>query len=336
MFKNKKFIIYIAISVFLIFSIVFILKMNTEFTDNAYLKSNIIIIKPNVDGYITEILVDDNQFVKAGQAIAKIDDLEYKFKLNLAQANVDAAIANINGLKEKVKIQNFEINNSNFQKDSAKVSLDVADKELKRAGILIKDGVISQQEVDRKIELQNNLSNKYASASANSLASLLKQEVIILELAQAEALLKMHEANLELALINLDNTVIKAAMDGIVSSRSLQIGQLASPRLALGYIVQEDVWVIANFKETKIGRMKSGQEVVVEVDSIPGVKFKAKIDSLSPATGSEFSILPSENATGNFTKIVQRVPVKIIFDNNQDLSLLRAGLSCEVKVHLSD
>ena len=135
-------------------------------------------------------------------------------------------------------------------------------------------------------------------------------------------------------MIDLANTEIKAATDGKVSKKSLQVGQLASPNMALGYLVQSNIWVIANFKEVQTGEMKINQTAFVTIDSFPNKKFKARINSLSPATGAEFSILPPENATGNFTKIVQRVPVKIVFEDDQDLSLLKPGLSCEVKVNL--
>ena len=151
---------------------------------------------------------------------------------------------------------------------------------------------------------------------------------------EAEALVKASEAVLELAKIDLDNTNIIAATDGTISQRSLQIGQLVAPNVALAYLVQNDIWVWANFKEVQIAKMAINQKAYVNIDGLDGKKFKARVNSLSPATGSEFSILPPENATGNFTKIVQRLPVKITFDKGQDLSRLKSGFSCEVRVDL--
>ena len=317
--KSKQAIASI-IAFLVVIALIFLLKGDSEFTDNAYLKADIVIIRPKVSGYITEISVADNQLVKTGQIIAKIDDRDYKLK-------VDAATAKVNSLLQKLDVQELEITNAELKQNSAKVSFEVADSDFKRAIILVKDKAISQQDFDKKRDLQNSLKNEYASADSNYKSALLKKEINLSELNESRA-------NLELAKIDLENTVIKAAVDGTVSRRSLQVGQLASPAVALAYLVSNNTWVLANFKETQIGKMKPGQEAIVTVDSFKKQKFKARIDSLSPATGAEFSILPPENATGNFTKIVQRVPVKIIFDSSQDLSLLKSGLSCEVKVEL--
>ncbi len=332
--NNKNIIISGGIILIIILGIIFLFKKDKVFTDNAYLKANITIIRPKVTGYITDILVSDNQAIKQGQIIAKIDDRDYKLKVMLEEAKVDATRAKINTITQQLNIKDLEISKASLKKDSARVSFEVADNDLKRAKALIKDKAISQQDLEKKRDLQNSLRNEYGSADSNYKSAFLDKEITLSELNEANALLKNAQASLELAKLDLENTTIKASENGVVSRRSLQIGQLASPQLALAYLVQGDVWVLANFKETQIGKMKTGQHAEVSVDSISGIKFKAKVDSLSPATGSEFSILPPENATGNFTKIVQRVPVKIIFDDNQDLSLLKSGLSCEVKVEL--
>lgn len=316
--------------------IVYFVKEGVIFTDDAYLKSDITVIKPKVSGYLTEILVNDHQRVNRGQVLAKIDDRDYKLKVDLAQANVDAALASIASLNEKIKIQEIEVKNSNLKQNSAKISLGVASKELKRAEFLIKDRSVSQQDVDKKRELENNLKNEYSASVENTYASELRLQVIQIELNQAKALLQMHKANYELAKLDLEHASIKAPANGIISRKSLQMGQYVNSNIALGFLVQDGIWVLANYKETQINQMKIGQRVKIEVDSVSGVTFKGKVDSFSPATGSEFSILPPENATGNFTKIVQRVPVKIVFDDNQDLSPLKSGLSCEVKVYISE
>lgn len=331
--KNKNVYIPIILVFCLVLFVVYLLNRNTEFTDNAYLKSDIIIIKPKITGYIKEVLVKDNQEVKTGDIIAKIDNNDYKAKLKLAEAVLNGAIAKVEALKTKVKIQEIEMSNAILKENSSSNSLDLANKELKRAEFLIKDKTISQADVDKKREVQKNLNNEYIAAKANAVVSTSQRDVINLELKQAEAELEKDRASFELAQIDLEHTIIKAPVDGIINVRSLQVGQLATPNLALSYLVKNDVWVLANFKETQITKMKMGQEVIVKIDSFKQVKFKAKVSSLSPATGSEFSILPPENATGNFTKIVQRVPVKIVFEPNQDLSNLKSGLSCEVKVY---
>lgn len=330
---NIKNLIIISLTLILLVLIIFLVfRKDTAFTDNAYLKSDIVIIKPKVSGYIAEVYVNDNQAVKTNQIIAKIDDKDYKLQVMLNEAKIKAASAKLDNITQTLKIKELEINKASLKQNSAKVSFEVADNELKRAESLIKNKSISQQTLENKRKLQNILKNEYSAAEFNYKEASLNRDIIMSKLDEAKALLNDAKINLESALLNLEFTNIKATSNGIISRRSLQIGQLASPQTALAYLVQDNIWVQANFKETKIGKMKPGQTSIVTVDSLKGVKFKAKVDSLSPATGGEFSILPPENATGNFTKIVQRVPVKIIFDPNQDLSQLKSGLSCEVKV----
>lgn len=328
----KKLIIGSIITFIAILTIFLFLRKDTVSTDNAYLKSDIIIIRPKVTGYIAEVLVDDNESVQSGQIIAKIDDRDYKLKVLLEEAKVEAAATKVENITQTLIIKDLEINKAGLEQNSAKVSFEVADNDLKRAKSLIGSKSISQQSLEKKRDLQNSLKNDYSAADFNYKAAILDKDITLSKLNEAEALLSKAKVNLELAKLDLSYTAIKAPTSGTISRRSLQIGQLASPQTALAYLVQNNTWVEANFKETKIGKMKPGQKVIVRVDSFSGINFKAKVSGLSPATGSEFSILPSENATGNFTKIVQRIPVKIIFDPNQDLSLLKSGLSCEVKV----
>ena len=333
--KRNRLIATGVIALVIITILILLLQGKSEFTDNAYLKADIVVIRPKVTGYITKVLVTDNQVVKAGQVIAQIDDRDYKLKFIQAQENVNIARSKINALVHQIHIRNYEANNNSFSKDAARASLERATKDLNRAKSLIKDQAISQTILDKNKELQNNSENAYATARSNLESSKHKQEIAILERDEAKALLKTYEANFELAKIDLENTKIIAATDGRISQRALQVGQLVSPNMALAYLVQKNIWVLANFKEVQIGKMHINQSAIITIDSFPSKKFKARVHSLSPATGAEFSILPPENATGNFTKIVQRVPVKIVFDNDQDVSLLKPGLSCEVKVNLN-
>ena len=329
--KKKQAAIGLSLTLMLLF-IFLLLKTKTEFTDNAYLKADIVVIRPKVSGYIVKAISNDNQFLKAGQLIAKIDDRDYILKVNKAKANVKSARSNLDSLKHKVTIQSNEVKNSFANKNIAKASLDRANKDFKRAKELIKDQAISQSILDQIKESQINADNAYMIAVSNFESSKHQQEMAVLEMDSAQSSLKAYESELDLAKMDLENTEIKAATDGRVSKKNIQVGQLVSPNMALGYLVQNNIWIIANFKEVQIGEMQINQPAIVTIDSFPGKKFKAKVNSLSPATGAEFSILPPENATGNFTKIVQRVPVKIAFDEEQDLSLLKPGLSCEVKV----
>ncbi len=331
--RRNRMIAAAAASVIFFILLMLIFSGKSEFTDNAYLKSDIVVIRPKVSGHIVKSIANDNQFLKAGQLIAKIDDKDYKLKVIQAEENVNIAKAKLESITHQIQIINYEAQNSSFNKDAAKASFERAIKDFSRAKELIKDQAISQAIFDKIKEAYNNAANHYASANSNFEASNHKQQIILLERDQALAAFNSSKAQLELAKIDLENTEIKAATDGRVSKKSLQIGQLVSPNMALAYLVQNNIWILANFKEVQIGKMKVNQEAVITVDSLNGKKFKARVNSLSPATGAEFSILPPENATGNFTKIVQRVPVKLIFDDGQDLSPLKSGLSCEVKVY---
>lgn len=332
--KKNKLIFLGSISIGVVFIIAWLFFARSyEFTDNAYLKADIVIIKSKVAGYLTKVYVNDNQMVKEGQILAQIDDKDYRLKLLQAQENVRIAKSKVNALVHKIHIQNYEVNALSFAKDTARTNLDKANKDLNRAKALIKDHAISQAHLDEVFALHKAAANAFSIAKTNYESGRHKQEISNLEFEEAKAELKGSEAQLDLAGIDLENTKIIAATDGRVSKKALQVGQLVSPNIALGYLVQNNIWVVANFKEVQTGKMHFNQEAIVTIDSFPGVKFKARVQSISPATGAEFSILPPENATGNFTKIVQRVPVRLVFEKNQDLSSLRTGLSCEVKVY---
>jgi membrane fusion protein (multidrug efflux system) len=333
MLGTKKFKIIAAILVLIILGLFFLFRSgNAAFTDNAYLKGDIVVIKPKVVGYITEVLVEDNSPVKAGQIIAKIDDRDYKLNLARYEAQLESVKAKIDMLNSQLSMQEYEVKQAISDQESARVSFEMADKNFKRSQRLIGNKAISQQTYDKDFEIQISSKNRYNSTSSKLEITGLKKSSILAELREAKASQIDSEASLEIAKIDLENTKIRAATDGVISKKSLQVGQLATSSMALGYLVQNNIWILANFKEVQIKKMQAGQQAIITIDSFPDKKFTGRIESLSPVTGAEFSILPPENATGNFTKIVQRVPVKIVFEQNQDLSLLKSGLSCEVKV----
>lgn len=248
--KKNKLILTGSLVTGIIFIVAwFFLAKHYEFTDNAYLKADIVVIKPKVEGYITEVFVNDNQIVKEGQVLAQVDDKDYKLKLLQAQENVKIAKAKVNALVHKIHIQNYELNALSFAKDTARTNLDKANKELKRAKALIQEQAISQAALDETSAAQKATENAYSIAKTNYESGRHKYEISNLECEEARAELKTYEAQLDLARIDLDNTKITAATDGKVSKRSLQIGQLVSPNSALGYLVQNNIWVVANFKE---------------------------------------------------------------------------------------
>lgn len=305
---------------------------NSAFTDNAYIKSDIVIVRPKVTGYIKEVLIQDNQPLKAGQTIAIIDNRDYVQQVKKSEAETLIAKEKMDELSQMIQIQEYQLKQSLLDSEAAKINFEMADRNLTRSKSLIKTSAISQQALEQDLNRQVSAKNNYEAMLSALKISELKKSLLNTQLNQAKADLSSNEASLELAKIDLNNTIIKTSTDGIISKRALQIGQLVLPSTSLAYLVQNEVWIIANFKEVQISRMKKGQKALITIDSVKGRKFNAIVDSISPATGAEFSILPPENATGNFTKIVQRVPVKLVFTPGQDLSLLRSGLSCEVKI----
>jgi membrane fusion protein, multidrug efflux system len=306
-------------------------------TDDAYVQADNVTIAPKVSGYLSEVLVQDNEAVKAGQVLARIDDRDYRVALDEAKANVLAAQALIDSQQGAVETQNALI-------DTAKGSVSVdqanevfAEQENERYSHLATTGYGSVQNAQ-------NASAKIASSRASierdtgTLESMKKQlDVINAQTAQARAALAHEQAAEHQAELNLSYTTIVAPVDGTVGNRTLRVGQFVQAGTQLMSIVPTDAaYVVANYKETQLTDVKRGQPATIEVDMFPGRVFHGHVDSLSPASGQTFSLLPPDNATGNFTKVVQRIPVKIILDSESQRSGdLRPGMSVEPSIDTS-
>ncbi len=306
-----------------------------ETTDNAYLKAHMSLISPKETGYIKEVLFTDNQKVKPGDLLVVIDDHDFQARVAQAEAQVLSETAHIQTLETDKQTQNAKIHQEMANISAAEADLERAAKDLKRFGNLAAEGAVSAQTRDTA-----ESAHKQANAQRDKVRSA-RQEAesqfaaLDAQINETRARLKSAEAALELARIDLANTHITAPMAGIIGNRSVQVGQLTKPGSVLGFLIPDDgLFVEANFKETQIARIQPGQPVEIYVDAYPDELFEGSLDSFSPASGSEFSLLPSENATGNFTKIVRRVPVKILFRPGTDLSHLRPGLSTVVKVRV--
>ncbi|EGW20785.1 HlyD family secretion protein [Methylobacter tundripaludum] len=308
-------------------------RQHYETTDDAYLQSNIVLISPRVQGYVTHIAVNDNQAVKQNDVLVTIDDRDYQARVIQAEANISAEVAHIERLRAMKTSQHAHIETAGANIVAVQARREQIQKDLQRVNNLIDRGSAARQSLD-KVQSESKqaaaeLRGSQASASAehNQLATL------DIEITETEARLENAQAQLTLAKIDLEHTQVKAPVDGIIGNRGVQLGQLVRPGVALASLVQNSkIWVEANFKETQLQHMRLGQPVTVKVDAYPDLELTGKVDSFSPASGSEFSILPEENATGNFTKIVRRVPVKIVFDSAENIQLLRPGLSVAVKV----
>jgi len=307
-----------------------------ETTDNAYLKAHISLISSKETGYVKEVLFVDNQKVKPGDLLVVIDDHDFKARVAEAEAQVLMETAHIQTLEANKLTQNAKIREEAANIAAANADLDRAGKDLKRYGNLAQEGAISAQSHDSAQSTYTQASahrDKFSSAVQGAKSELAALDA---QIEESRARIKAAEAALELARIDLGNTRIVAPMAGVIGNRSVQVGQLVKPGNALGFLIPDDgLFVEANFKETQIARMRPGQSVGIYVDAYPDEVFEGALDSFAPASGSEFSLLPPENATGNFTKIVRRVPVKILFRPGTDLSRLRPGLSTEIKVRVS-
>jgi membrane fusion protein (multidrug efflux system) len=304
-----------------------------ESTDNAYLKAHTSLISPKESGYVKEVLFQDNQLVSQGDVLAVIDDHDFQAKLAQAEAQVLLEKAHIQTLETDKLTQSAKIRQEAANIAASEADLERAAKDLKRFGNLAEEGAVSTQTRDAA-----ESTHKQASAQRDKVRSA-RQEAeshlaaLDAQIEETRARLKAAEANLELARINLANTRITAPMTGIIGNRSVQLGQLVRSGSVLGHLIPaQGLFVEANFKETQIARMRPGQPVEISIDAYPDQVFEGVVDSFAPASGSEFSLLPPENATGNFTKIVRRVPLKIAFQPGADLSRLRPGLSTVIKV----
>jgi len=308
-------------------------RRHYEITDDAYLQSNIVLISPRVQGYVTDIAIDDNQAVKQNDVLITIDDRDYLAKVIQAEADVSAEIAHIERLRAMKTSQHAHIETAGANIVAVQARREQIQKDLQRFNNLIDRGSAARQSLDKVLSESKQAAAELKGSQASSNAEHSQLAALDIEITEAQAHLENAKASVTLAKIDLEHTKIKAPLDGIIGNRGVQLGQLVRPGLALASLVQNsNIWVEANFKETQLQHMRLGQPVTVKVDAYPDLELTGKVDSFSPASGSEFSILPEENATGNFTKIVRRVPVKIVFDPIESLQLLRPGLSAEVKV----
>lgn len=305
-----------------------------ESTDDAYVKADSTIVSPKVSGYLAEVLVGDNEPVKAGQLLARIDDRDFRTALDQAQADVAASEAEVRNLDAQIALQQPVIEQNTADVAAADASLQFAQQEQTRYDDLMKSGSGTIQRAQQTdAALREKIAQLQHGKSAMSAA---KKQVDVLTTARAKAVAQLEHARAVEAqtALNLSYTRIIAPVEGTVGARSLRVGQYVQAGTQLMAVVPLDqVYLVANFKETQLTNMRNGQPVEIWVDSFHSTKLKGHVDSLSPASGLEFALLPPDNATGNFTKIVQRVPVKIVFDDHHLTGLLRPGMSAEPVVN---
>jgi membrane fusion protein (multidrug efflux system) len=299
-------------------------------TDDAYVKADYTTIAPKVSGYIAEVLVRDNQKVTAGAVLARIDDRDFRTALSQAEAEVEAAEAAVRNLDAQIALQQSLIEQAKATVAATQASLRFASTDAERYATLAKSGTGTAQKAEASRAEADQLAAGLKRDQAAAVAAEGKIEVLATERDKALAQANRARAAIEQARPNLSYTTIAAPVCGTVGARTVRVGQYVTAGTQLMAVVPLDaVYVVANFKETQLKHVRSGQPVSVAIDGFPGIEIKGHVDSLSPASGLEFALLPPDNATGNFTKIVQRIPVKIALDDHALGGLLRPGMSVE-------
>ena len=304
-----------------------------ESTDDAYVKADYTTVAPKVAGYIREVLVSDNDQVKAGQVLARIDDRDFQAALSQARADVKAAEAAITNIDAQIALQQSVIEQARATIDASQASLDFAVSDAARSARLITNGAGTQSRAEQTQSAREQAAAAVERDRAALVAAQNKVPVLQTQREQAVAQRDRAAAAAQQAELNLSYTDIVAAVDGTVGARSIRVGQYVNSGTQLMAVVPlHAVYVVANFKETQLTYISPGQPVEIKVDSFPDISIKGHVDSVSPASGLEFSLLPPDNATGNFTKIVQRIPVKIVIDDEAPSGLLRSGMSVEPEI----
>jgi membrane fusion protein (multidrug efflux system) len=355
--KKKSFVFPIILAVVLLVGGFFGYRtysygLTHEETDDAQIASNMSPVISKISGYVAEVKVTDNQFVKKGDTLIVLDNRDQKMllqqaiaALGTARSNVQTSIASTRAASQNINSTNAAIATANSQVEAAKVNVWRTTQDLNRYANLVKDHTITQQQyetalaakqtADRQLQVLMNQRNQAAQQTGivNSQTAASSEQIGV-----ANSLVKQREVDVENAKLNLSYTVIVAPEDGNVSKISTQKGQFVQAGAQLFSLVRDhSKWIIANFKETQVSKMVEGQLVEIEIDAFPNEKFEGKVTSFSPATGSTFSILPPDNASGNFVKVVQRLPVRIDFTkiSPETAKKLRAGMNVKTTVVLN-
>lgn len=306
-------------------------------TDNAFIQADKVAVAPQIDGYVSEVLVDDNQRVLAGQVLARIDSATIQARLAQAVANAAALDAAVRGVDDKSALERAMIAQKAAGVSSAQAAAAMAGDEANRYSSLARQGWVSSQRVQAATTAQAQARAAVDQAQATLEAERQAAQSLGSARDQTQAQAQAAHAAVEQARIDLTRTEIRAPVGGVIGARAVRPGQYVRPGSTLMTVVPlGEAYVIANFKETQVARLRIGQPVEIHADAFGKQIIKGRVDSFAPATGAEFALIPVENAVGNFTKIAQRLPVKIAVDRDNPLAgALRPGLSVEVKVDVT-
>jgi membrane fusion protein (multidrug efflux system) len=307
-------------------------------TDDAQIDGDISPVVARVGGYVDSIYFEENMHVNKGQQLVKIDDQDYKVKLEQAQAAKTGASANINVGQSQIFANAANSSSARAQVESAAARLEKVNKDYQRYANLVKDGSITQQQFDQaKADLDVAKAN-YRAAQDQYKAAQEQVGATKNQLNVTNTGVTQKQVDVDYAKLQLSYTNVKAPSSGIASKKNVQIGQLVQAGQTLFSIVNDNsIYITANFKETQLDKIHNGQKVNIDVDAYPDLKLQGTVYNFAPATGAKFSLLPPDNATGNFVKVVQRIPVKIkINGTKEDLEKLRPGMSVGVSVIYKD
>ena len=304
-----------------------------EYTDNATVQQHITPVNTRVSGFIKEIRFAEYQQVHKGDTLVIIEDSEFRLRLAQAEADLANALAGKQAVSTGIETTHQTMHVTNAGIEEARVQLDNARREDARYAQLLKDDAVTQQQYDQIHTAFLAAEARYAQAqrSLGTLQSTEKEQGH--RLSQNAAGIDVARSAVELARLNLSYTVIVATADGVVGKKNIHEGQLVQPGQTMVDIVDNsDLWIVANYRETQLPNIQAGAVVKVEADAVPDVEFEGTVERISDATGSAFSLVPQDNATGNFVKVEQRIPVRIRLKNNAAIQRLRAGMNVECTV----
>lgn len=309
---------------------------NVEWTDNAQVNRNIVPINSRVQGYIERICFDDFQEVKKGDTLVIIDNSEYILREAQANAAYRRSLVENTAMGTTISTTENNLSVSDAAIEELRIRMEQAEKDYHRYEQLLAQKAVTRQQYENMKTNYDALKSKYEMLVRQKQSTRLVKTEQTQRLEQRQADVESAKAAHELAKLNLSYTVITAPCNGIASKKKIQLGQLIQPGQTLLTLVESDnVWVIANYKETQTADIREGLKVDVSVDAIPGITFKGIVGKISNATGSQYSVVPVDNATGNFIKIEQRIPIRIEFTNDnkpEDLKRLRSGMNVECEV----
>ncbi|MFT6984781.1 MAG: membrane fusion protein (multidrug efflux system) [Psychromonas sp.] len=304
-------------------------------TDNAYVQSDVTAISIEVSGQVNNIFVTDNQWVNKGDPLFSIDNMDFLANQQIARSTLEVAKAALTANQSQSDMQQIKIAQARQTIHSSAANAEYQRAELKRYASLLKKHSVSTNQFEAQRTSSIAMDSSLETAKLGLSAEQKQYETLSAQRLQLTAQLKQAQANLRLVNIALDRTIVSSPFDGYVANRQVQIGKYIMPGMGLLTMVPDYIWVEANFKETQLKHLMKGQSVDVILDMFPDRILHGRVASITPATGAQFSLLPPQNATGNFVKVVQRVPVRIELDIPADLKQrVYPGLSAEVSIHI--